>query len=487
MGGVFAGALVVLVTPFYVSRLGLEGYGLVGLWLVMQVMMGLLDIGMGATVVKLFAGARPDPDGHAFKRDLLRTLEVFYWSVALALSVVLVIASRWIGDHWLTLHELSSASVGHAIQLMAIALGFQFPSTLYANGLAGLQEQGRMNALQILGNALRYGGGVVVLLWRPEVAWFFAIQVLVAALLTLLTRHVLWRMLYPLTAARSVVRMELIRRTWRYSAGMALTSIAAVLMANVDRVTLSRMLPTAELGKYSIAFAATGLLQLGIQPFYRAFFPRYAELVAAGDPVRLRAVYFTSCRLMALVVIPLGIIGWVFAPQLLGAWLGRQEETVTVVFRWLLIGITCAGLMWLPAAFQQANGWTRLHASMIGGALVLGAPIMVWAIRTQGTVGGTVVWVLHGVSGLTLGLWLMHRRLLPGELGAWYRAVLLPPLALTLPLVGLAWWAMPRDLGRWSSLAWVGATGIVVACGAAIVVGGMRGLLRMTGIERAGT
>jgi len=465
IGGAWAGVLVVLSTPFYVSRLGLEGYGLVGVWLVMQVMMGLLDVGMGATVVKEFAGSRPHNAGHEFKRDLLRTLEVFYWGVALALSVALGLTSGWIGAHWLKSHALPSASVSDALRLMAIALGLQFPSSLYANGLAGLQEQGRMNAIQILGNTLRYGGGVAVLLWRPDVASFFMMQSVVAAVQTLVMRRELWRMIYALAAPHPVVRMELIRQTWRYSAGMALTSIAAVLMANADRIALSRLLPTVELGKYSIAFSATGLIQLGIQPFYRAFFPRYAELVSAGDTAQLRAVYFRSCQLMAFAVIPLGIIGWTFAPQLLTSWLGRQNETVTVVFRWLLIGITCAGLMWLPAAFQQAHGWTRLHASMIAGALVLGVPIMVWAIRTLGTVGATTIWVLHGMSGITLELWLMHRRLLVGELVAWFRVVVLAPLLLTLPIVALAWWAMPTDLGRWTSLMWVGMTGCVVfAC-----------------------
>ena len=168
---------------------------------------------------------------------------------------------------------------------------------------------------------------------------------------------------------------------------------------------------------------------------------------------------------MAFAIIPLGVIGWAFAPQLLTSWLGQHEETVTVVFRWLLIGITCAGLMWLPAAFQQAHGWTRLHASMIAGALLLGAPIMVWAIRTRGTVGATTIWVLHGVSIITIGLWLMHRRLLVGEMFSWYRVVLLPPLLLTLPVAALSWWAIPKDLGRWTSLGWVAATGcLVVAC-----------------------
>ena len=116
--------------------------------------------------------------------------------------------------------------------------------------------------------------------------------------------------------------------------------------------------------------------------------------------------------------------------------------------------------MWLPAAFQQANGWTRLHASMVAGALELGAPLMLWAIRTLGTVGATTIWVLHGLSGITIELWLMHRRLLVGELVEWYRIVVLPPLLLTLPVVALSWWLMPGDLGRWSGLGWVGLTGL---------------------------
>src|SRR6267143_1824359 len=100
LGGAWAGVLVVLATPFYVSRLGLEGYGLVGLWLVMQVMIGLLDVGMGATVVKSFAGARQDEEGHGFKRDLLRTREGFYWGVAFVLAVSLALTSGWVGGHW---------------------------------------------------------------------------------------------------------------------------------------------------------------------------------------------------------------------------------------------------------------------------------------------------------------------------------------------------------------------------------------------------
>jgi O-antigen/teichoic acid export membrane protein len=462
LGGIWVGVLIVLATPWYISRLGLEGYGILCLWLMMQVMVGLLDLGMGAALIREFADSQRDRNGLESKRELLKTLETIYWPVAVLLTLALVSTAGWIGDHWLKSHTLSNVSIGNAIRVMAIALGLQFPNTLYSNGLAGLQEHGRMNVLQIIGNSLRYGSGAVVLFWRPDIVWFFAAQVLVAVIQTFVTRRVVWRMIFEEAARQPSFSFEVLRRVWRFSMGMALSAVAAVLLANADRIALSKMVPTEELGKYAVAFTATGLLQMGIQPFYRAFFPRYSELVSSGDTNRLRHEYFRSCRLMALIIIPLAVIGWMFAPQIFDIWLQKHDKTIIVVFRWLLVGITCSGLMWLPAAFQQAHGWTRLHATMIVVALVLGAPVMVWAIQTFGTVGATAVWVLHGVSDITLGLWLMHRRLLIGELFGWYRSVLLSPLLVSLSLVGLSWWLMPHGLNKWLSLCCIGATGLVV-------------------------
>jgi O-antigen/teichoic acid export membrane protein len=462
IGGVWAGILVVLATPWYVSKLGLEGYGILGFWLVMQVMMALLDLGMGATLVREFANSRPTPEGQQLKRDMLRTLEAVYWSTALLVTVVVALAAGWIGSRWLRVETLPRAYVGDALRLMAVALGLQFPYGLYSSGLAGLQEHGRMNALQITGNTLRYGCGAAVLFWRADLVHFFAVQAIVAGAQTLGTRWVVWRRISTVSRA-AAFRPELLRRVWRFSAGMAATSLAGVLVANVDRLVLSKMSPTTELGKYAVAFTATGLLQLGIQPFYRAFFPRYAELVSSGDATRLREEYFRSCRLMAVVIVPLVVIGWVFAPQAFRAWLGDADAAIVSIFRWLLVGIAASGLTWLPAAFQQAHGWTRLHVAMIAGALVLGTPAMIWAVGVHGAVGATAVWVLHGVSDATLGLWLMHRRLLIGEAGTWYRTVLLPPFCASVALVGISWWVMPPGLGRWAGLGWAAATGIVVA------------------------
>jgi O-antigen/teichoic acid export membrane protein len=164
--------------------------------------------------------------------------------------------------------------------------------------------------------------------------------------------------------------------------------------------------------------------------------------------------------MMAALLVPLGLTGYAFAPELLFAWLGRDDETIVTAFRLLMVAITCSGLGWLPAACQQAHGWTRLHTQMMAGSIVVGVPLIVLAVPTLGIAGATAVWLVHGLSDITLGLWLMHRRLLKGDLKRWYLTVLLPPLLSAGPLVAVAWWLMPTDLGRWTGLVWSAAGGL---------------------------
>jgi O-antigen/teichoic acid export membrane protein len=466
IGVAWNGLLTIVATPWYISLLGMEGYGLVGFWLVLQAVLSLLDLGLGATALREFAASEGQPAEAGRRLNLLLTLECIYWPIAAILAGVLFIAGSWVAQHWLNITSFSDASVTSSVRWMAIAIGSQFPNALYFSGLAGLQRQGILNVLQIIGNALRHGGGVAVLFWKPDPAWFFVVQAVVVTLQTLATRAVLWHL--SRGQRRDVPRVQwgLVKGVWRFSAGMAMTTIAGVLLANTDRLALSKLMPASELGKYALAWTAAGLMQLGIQPFYRAYFPRFTQLFAAGDEEGLRNEYYQGCQILAALIISFAAIGLVFAPEIFRAWIGSADDTVVKVFRWLLLGVGASGLMWLPAAFQQAHGWTRLHAAMMLGALVIGVPSLWWTIGRWGAAGATAVWVLHGVSDATIGLWLMHRRLLRGELASWCRAVILPPVLLALPLVGASWFLQPHGLGRWASAIWVCVTGLVVVAGA---------------------
>jgi O-antigen/teichoic acid export membrane protein len=462
ISGVWLALLIILSTPWYISTLGLELYGILSIWLVFQAMMSFFDFGLGATIIREFAGSKPDEEGNNYKQNLLKTTEIIYWSIATIIFFFLIIFSIFFSNYWFTFDSSKNINIMYIMTFMSCTLFFQFPNVLYFNGLVGLQNHRLMNILQICGNSLRYGMGSLILLFHNDLIWFFSVQTIVAIFQTFITRYFLIKEINCASDYNPVFDFNLIRRSAKFSQGMALTSIAAVLISNIDRLALSKILPVSELGKYAVAFTATGLLQLGIQPFYRAFFPRYSELYSSGNLDKLKDEYFFSNKLIAMLIISLGVICFFFAEEIFYSWMNIIDLKIVKTFRLLIFGILCSGLGWLPAAMQQAQGWTSLHVKMIFGSILIGFPLMIAAIYFFGIMGGTVVWIIHGISDITIGLWLMHKRIFKGEFLRWYSTVILPPILISLPITYISFLLKPNNFDKFENLGWILITGIIV-------------------------
>lgn len=462
LGGLVSGMVIIFVTPLYLKKLGFDGYGILSFWLTMQVMMGLLDMGIGATLIRKFANPNSDDTQVKYKHDLLRTIEIFYWGVSIILLLATIIFSDWVGSNFLNSKIYTHHQVVQIVKLIGSALVFQLPCGVYLSCLSGLQIHSKMNAIQIVGTICRHFLGILILIFFGDLILFFIFQIVISFFQTAISRRIIWNIIRRNSTSKPEFNLSILKSIWRFSIGMAFTSLTAVLLANVDKLALSRMVTTVELGKYSIAFAATGILQLGIQPFYRAFFPRYSELVSSGESIRLEKEYFQSNRIVAIFIITIGIIGFVFANELFSIWLQKTIDFEIIrVFRVLIFSITLSGLMWLPAAFQHSHSWTKLHIIMILSATIIGTPIMILLIPKVGIIGATIVWLIHGVSEITLGLWLMHRKLLIGKFIPWIIDVIIPPLLIGLIIMSISKVVYPVNIGMIKSLIWILITALI--------------------------
>jgi O-antigen/teichoic acid export membrane protein len=333
--------VIIFATPFYLKNLGYDGYGILSFWLMMQVMMGLLDMGIGATLIRNFANPNSDDFQIKYKNDLLRTIEIFYWAISMVLLLLTLILSDWVGSNFLNSKIYTHVQIVQLVKLIALSLAFQLPCGIYLSCLSGLQVHGKMNAIQIVATFFRHFFGISILFLNGDLVWFFVVQIIVSFFQTAISRQIIWTIIRRNSISKPEFNFSIFKSIWRFSIGMAVTSLSAVLLANIDRLVLSRMVTTVDLGKYSIAFAATGILQLGIQPFYRAFFPRYSELVSSGNSIQLEKEYFASTRIVAIFIITIGIIGFVFANELFSIWLEKKIDFELIsVFRVLIFSIS---------------------------------------------------------------------------------------------------------------------------------------------------
>ena len=146
------------VIPIYIHFIGIEAWGLMGFFLSLMSVLSLLDLGLGTALNLRFAQYSVQPDRAQEMHDLLRTLELIYWLVGVAIAATLVALAPAIAAYWIKPQTMAPEIVTQALAMMGIAVAFQWPRVLYSGGLMGMQRQVAANVLMsITGTASKIG------------------------------------------------------------------------------------------------------------------------------------------------------------------------------------------------------------------------------------------------------------------------------------------------------------------------------------------
>ena len=83
-----------VAVPFYIRFIGVEGYGLVGFYGALRAILNsFLDFGLTATINREIARYSASPTKVGQTRDLVRTFEIAYWLIGLALGMVIILSA----------------------------------------------------------------------------------------------------------------------------------------------------------------------------------------------------------------------------------------------------------------------------------------------------------------------------------------------------------------------------------------------------------
>jgi O-antigen/teichoic acid export membrane protein len=285
----------------------------------------------------------------------------------------------------------------------------------------------------------------------------------------------LWRLLPTDPQRRVAFRAAELRAAGRFAGGLVAIMALSVMVTQLDRVVISAMLPLAELGYFSLAMSVAAGMGRMIQPMFNALYPRYSRLVSLGQKDSLIPLYHLSNQCLAVVVAAVAAVLMVFGRDVLYLWTGdaAMAAKLALPLSILVAGTALNGLMNLPYALQLAHGWTRLAVGTNLVALILGIPFCIWAVEHHGIVGAACLWLFINLAFVAVGIPVMHRRLLRGEMVRWYVADMLPPAVAAAAVALLAGWLLPalsRSLEGIIQLAMVsGATLLSAAVAAPLV------------------
>jgi len=454
--------LSLAVLPICLRLMGVEAFGLVGIFATLLSLLLPFEAGLGTALSRDLASVAGRGEGET-NAQVLRTLEIVHWSIALICGVLIVVLAPLIAHHWVKPVVLTAQTVQTAVLIMGLVVAVQWPQSLYSGGMIGIQRQVALNTINATMGTVRSIGAVLVLMFvsRTVVA-YFVWQIFASAFQTGVLAFTLWHYVGE-RPARPWFRLPILIRLRPFMMDMTGTTILVLLTTQLDKVIFSRMLPLAIFGYYMLANTVASNLLRFVVPVQQAFFPQFADLASRGDETRMAMLYHRMAQMLAVLTIPLALLVVMFARQALLVWTNdatTAARTAPIVVL-LMLGTMINGLMYAPYTLQIANGWTSLVLGYTAITSVILIPALIALAYFEGVVGAAAVWPVINLGYIIVMVPLVHRRLIPREMRRWYVHDVFIPAAAALTVVGTARLLMPANLNRVPLFVYLAVSGCV--------------------------
>lgn len=460
--------------PLYIRYLGIESYGLIGVFATLQAWCFLLDLGLSPALNREMARFSGGGVSTQALRDLVKSVELVYAGMACLLGVLISGFSQTIASYWLSAETLSSATLAQAVLVMGLALSFQWMGTLYRSALLGLHHQVWLSLMSAVMATIRAGGAVLVLAYfSSSIVAFFGFQCAIGAIESLVLRWYLRKKL-PEAPAPSKFSLAALGTIRRFAASVAAVGVLATLLTQVDKLLLAKLLPLAQFGYFTLAVTVSGALAALIIPVTNVAYPRLSELVAIGDEAALAAQYHKFAQLVSVGVLPPAVVLCLFSRETIFLWTGdlAMAGAVAPLLSVWVVGTALNGLMHIPYAAQLAHGWPRLALMLNAFAVIAVVPSLLVLVPMHGAIAAAWIWVAINAAYVVFGITAMHRRILRAEKWKWYAQDVLSPLvagALVAALM-LILHARNPGMGRFEEVSFLIASVLALAFAMALAV-----------------
>lgn len=462
-GKAWSGIFSLAFVPIYISIMGVEVYGLLGIFMSLSALLALLDLGLSATLSRELSRLSVIENSEQESRNLVRTFEVVYWGIGIIMGVVVILLAPLITKYWINSTSVSSETIEGALLIMGILFASQWPSAIYSGGLRGLQRQVVLNVIRSVSVTMQHVGAVLVLLFiSPSILSFFLWQTFVALITTIILAVRLWKLL-PKSVHRSTFDKMLFIKNWRFASGVLGIALVSFLLAQLDKIILSKMLTLEMFGYYMLAFNVASILSSLVSPVHSALFPRLSQLVAGEKQIDISDLYHKGCQLVSIIILPIALTLAFFAEEFLSIWIGDPVvvKNSHILLSLLVIGSMLNALMILPLTLMLSYGWTKLVLINNGVSVILIIPLMLWLVNLYGAVGAAIVWIILNTVYILILIPLMHRRLLKSEMWKWYSTDFLFPILIVFMVGYTSYMVMPIDLSIYFGLSWVIGTYLI--------------------------
>lgn len=420
----------ILTIPIIISCFGLEGFGLVSFYYLILATLQIFDFGLSATLLR--ETALNFNQDKSYVKSLLRTFICIYLVFGLIFSSILILLTHEVAENWLNISMTDIEEVYRSIFFMGAALFIRWPVSLYQAVLIGSGNQvlySKLNMAMVIFSQI--GAVIYVDSIQGSVSSFF-LWMFVASVV-----HHFMLLFFSNKQLRShissKINFHLIGTVWKYSLQMSGISIVGLLLTQLDKVILSKLLPLSSFAHYSLAVTITSALFIIFIPFYNIIYPKFTHCVLQNNQKKLIEFYETGSYILCALLFPLLFFLSLNSSLIVLTWTQNRQITddVLPILIPMLIGTTIQGIMYMPYALQQALGKVKIPLIVCCFMLLLMILIMPYLATNYGAIGGAVSWLIVNVFYFFASLTFTHKYLIDTKFSNFVATQLGRPLIIT--------------------------------------------------------
>jgi O-antigen/teichoic acid export membrane protein len=457
LGQIYTSLIAILTVPLLVRYMGIEAYGLVGFYAMLQGWFVLLDMGLTPAISREAARHKGGGIDALELRKLVRSLEGVFLALGAIAMLVLLLSADSISTNWLTIEALDAFQVQHVVGLIAIIVVLRWLCGLYRGIITGFEQQVWLSVFTSGIATIRF---VLVLPYLIFVGatplHFFGYQLAVAvAELFILVTKTYWSMPAAMEPVKVRWQWQPLRNVMQFALSAAFTSAVWVLVTQTDKLILSGMIPLSEYAVYTMGVLIAGGITILTAPVMAAMMPRMVKLDAEGNGARLFDLYRECTQLVGLVVVPIVMIFALFPVQVMTAWTGQADiaSRAAPILSLYAIGNGILAFAGLSYMLQVARGNLKLH--VVGNLIfvMLFLPMLYWAVTRFGMIGAGYAWIIANLLPFVLWLPVIHHKFLKGGHLRWIAEDIFAVALLPAFVAGIAWYFVSWNDERWQILA----------------------------------
>ena len=392
-GNIWSNLLSFLLVPVYLHYLGVEAYGLIGGFYAVISFIGLLDLGLSATIKREVALRKTTEEKLLTIPDLLRTTEIIYWCTGTVILLLMVLLAQPISSQWINAENIDLATVKWAVIILGLTVAIRWPVTTYRGTLIALEKQVQLNILEGTLRTFRELGAVLILVMiSPTIIAFLLWQAFIAVLEVLLMMVFAWRNV-PQIKNRASFKIEILKEIWRFAAGISWTTIVSIILAQIDKILLSKFVSLEQFGYYMLASTLAQKLSIIFQPFVVAISPQLITLAAQPDEQKFIKFFHKSSLFISLTVIPIASTFIFFAPIILELWTQSSDVAAEAsgILAILTFGAMLDSISNISSQIQLAIGKPQIAAIFNSCSVILVIPAMLYLVPELQLFGAALI------------------------------------------------------------------------------------------------